>query len=393
MNPRAMLIRAFLAQNSAVGLAYGGFGVTILPMEQRFDVGRGTISLGLSLVVLMTGLVAPNVAGLAKRWGLRAVMISGALLCSAGYAALSFANGVWAALAAYLLLIGPGVGLSGTLPSTMLAVGWYPHARGRAMGLVTMPVVLAITPLAGVTLISHFGLPSFFLVLAALHLASVPILAGIREAMLPQASPSHARLHTTSRGIVARPLFWLVMIGGGLLNATAIIGSVHMVAVGIERGLTPTQAGLLVSFMGAASIGGAILFGWLGDRLGGALTLAVIAAGFAASWAVIGMTGGLGLMVPAILVIGAVGPGVFTGISLLCNHMFGPASMARAVGLFSMFSVPFTFVLPPAAGWIHDQAGSYRPVMAALVLGGVLVAMLFWAIGRREPHTGSVLAG
>lgn len=395
--PRAMLLRAFLAQNCAVGFAYGSFGITILPLQERFGVGRGAVSLGLSLVVLMTGLAAPMVAGLALRFGLRTIMVIGALLCCAGYGLLSVATDINMALAAYGLLIGPGVGLSGTLPATMLASGWFPHARGRAIGLATMPVVIAMTPLAGLAMISAFGLSAFYLALCALHLLTVPVLMGVREAAMPVPTAvadlaglaagklSHGRV-LDLKGIVSRPLFWAVMVGAGLLNAIGIIGSVHMVAVAIERGLTAPQAALLASLMGASSVAGAVGVGWLADRIGGAWSLALIALGFAVSWAVIAVTGWLPLMVPAILLIGVAGPGVFTSVSLLLGHAFGPATMPRAVGLFSMFSVPFTFVLPPAAGVLHDMVGDYQPVMTAIVFGGLAVAMLFCLVGRSEPR-------
>jgi cyanate permease len=387
--PRAMLLRAFVAQNSAVGLTYGGFGVSILPLQDRFDAGRGAVSLGLSLVVMMTGIVAPMVPALAHRFGLRAMMCAGALLCAAGYGALSLAPSLALALAAYALLVGPGVGLVGTLPSTILAAGWYPQARGRAIGITTMPVLVAITPIAGMALITRFGLPVFFLTLAGLHLLTLPVLMGVRQAAHPLPSGDGgqpARGVMTTRAILTHPLFWAVMIGGGLLNAAGIIGTVHMVAIGIERGLSAPQAALLASLMGGASILGAVGVGWLGDRLGGAWALALVALGFALAWAVIGTTGWLPVMAPAILLIGLAGPGVFTSVSLLFGHVFGPASMSRAVGLFSMMSVPLTFCLPPLAGWVHDLVGGYRPVMAAIVGGSLAVALLCCMIGRSEPH-------
>jgi len=385
---RGMLLLAFIAQNSAVGCAYGGFGVSILPLQERFHAGRGAVSLGLSLVVLMTGLAGPLVASLAHRFGLRTIMIIGAILCCMGYAVLSIAPDMTTVLLAYGLLVGPGVGLSGTLPASVLASGWYPGARGRAIGISTMPVLLAITPIAGVALIQRYGLPGFYLALAAVHLLTLPLLIGVREAPSlprPAAGPHIDHDAMGLHAILTHPLFWAAMIGGGLLNATGIIGSVHMVAVVIERGLPPVQAALLASLMGAASIIGALGFGWLSDRLGGAWALALVAIGFAFSWTLIVFTASLPLMVPAILLIGVSGPGVFPSVSLFFAHEFGAATMSRAIALFGMFSIPFTFILPPAAGWLHDLVGDYRPVMAGIICCCVIVATLFCLIGRKEP--------
>lgn len=386
---RAMLARAFIAQNCAVGCAYGSFGITILPLQSRFDASRGAVSLCFSLVVLMSGASASLVAMFVERIGLRAVMTIGALLCIAGYALLAVAPSLAVVLAAYALLVGPGVGLSGTLSSSLLASGWYPHARGWAIGVTTMPILLAAAPIAGMALIRNEGLPAFYLALAALHLLSLPVLAGIRAAASgmsaapDRAVPDGAVMPVGA--LLAHPLFWAAMIGGGLLNATGIIGSVHMVAVAIERGLAADQAALLASLMGGASVLGAVAVGWLCDRLGGAWALALIAAGFCLSWAAIALTAGLPVMVAAILVIGAVGPGVFPSVSLLFVHRFGIAMMPRAVGLFGILSVTITFLLPPAAGWTRDLAGTYRPVMAAIVCGCAAIAAFFCLVGRREP--------
>ncbi|ANI79682.1 MULTISPECIES: MFS transporter [Sphingobium] len=392
---RSMLLRAFVAQNCAVGCAYGGFGVSILPLQDRFDANRATVSAGLSLVVLMTALIGPLVAALAKRFGLRSIMVAGALLCCAGYGLLSIAWNMPVVLAAYALLVGPGVGLSGTLPASLLASGWFPEARGRAIGLTTMPVVIAAAPMAGLALIQNFGLPGLYLAMAGLHLLTVPLLLGVHEAPLAPVAADNVHQEgraETGRGLLSHPLFWFAMVGAGLLNATGIVGSVHMVAVSVERGLPMAQAALLASLMGGASVFGAVAIGWLCDHLGGARSLAVVAGGFALGWAIIGLTGSLPAMTLAILLIGVSGPGVFPSVTLLFAHSFGPAAMARAVALFGMFSVPLTFFLPPAAGWLHDMARDYRPVIATIVCTCSIVAMLFALIARREDRMGGVLS-
>jgi len=387
---RSMLLRAFVAQNCAVGCAYGGFGVSILPLQDRFDANRATVSAGLSLVVLTTALTGPLVASLARRFGLRSIMVAGALLCCAGYALLSVAWDMAIVLAAYALLIGPGLGLSGTLAASFLASGWFPEARGRAIGLTTMPVVLAAAPMAGLALIQNFGLSGLYLASAGLHLLTVPLLLGVREAPIAPVAAGDIHRDGPARGLLSHPLFWFAMVGAGLLNATGIVGSVHMVAVSVERGLPMAQAALLASLMGGASVLGAVAIGWLCDHLGGARALAVVAGGFALGWTIIGLTGSLLPMTLAILLIGVSGPGVFPSVSLLFAHSFGPAAMARAVALFGMFSVPLTFFLPPAAGWLHDMAGDYRPVMAAIVCTCSAVAMLFALIARHEAGRGKV---
>jgi cyanate permease len=391
---RAMLVRAFVAQNAAIGCIYGGFGISVLPLQERFAASRGAVSLGLSLVILATALAGLAVASLSRRFGLRRIILLGGTMCALGYTVLAFAPNLTIALLAFGLLVGPGVGLSGTLPAGILVSEWYPGARGRSIGLATMPVLGSLVPLAGAALIQRGGLTAFYLGLAALHAVSLPLLAGIREAPRAgrAAGSSFIPRAMTLRRLLGQPLFWATILGAGLLNAISIISSAHMVGVLIERGLPTMQAALLASVMGASSIAGAVAIGWLCDRIGGAWALVAVAGGFTLAWAVIGLGAQLVAMVPAIMTIGVVGPGIFPGVSLLFTRAFGAATMPRAMAMFGMMAVPMTFVLPAVAGWVHDLAGSYHPVMTAITLASLAVAGLFCVIGLRQPtRTGRAL--
>jgi len=381
-----MLLRAFLSQNVAIGCAFGGYGVSVPALRERFDAGSGTVSLGLALVVLAMGVLGPLVATLSVRFGLRRVMMTGTILSGMGYVALALAPSMPAALFAFALLVGPGVALFGSLPVSLLAGGWYPEARGRAVGLANMPVLVSLAPLIGLAVIQDHGMPGFYLVLAGLHVLLVPVLWGVRDApaTTPPGEDAAIDAGISPRALLTRPLFWILVLGGGALNATAIAGATHMVAVAVERGIAPAQAAVLASVMGAASVAGSLGIGILCDRLGGARALAVVAASFAIAWVVIALATAVPLLIPAMLVVGACGAGVFPAVIVLCAHAFGRQGLGVAVGLFGMCTLPLTFLLPPAAGLLRDGAGSYLPVMEFIIAGCVLVALVFAAIGRLE---------
>jgi hypothetical protein len=54
-----MLLRGFFAQNVAIGCAFGGFAVSILALEERFQTSRALAEMVLALVVLTMSLLAP----------------------------------------------------------------------------------------------------------------------------------------------------------------------------------------------------------------------------------------------------------------------------------------------------------------------------------------------
>ena len=87
---RMMVFRAFLAQNVAIGCAFGAFGISVLPLQQMYGASRGATTLALALAVLVMGLVSPLVATLIGRIGLRWTMTIGTLMSGIGYALLLY---------------------------------------------------------------------------------------------------------------------------------------------------------------------------------------------------------------------------------------------------------------------------------------------------------------
>jgi cyanate permease len=318
-------------------------------------------------------------------------MILGTILSGLGYVALAFSPSIYLMLVAYAVLIGVGIAMYGPFPSSVLASNWFQPSPGPAIGFVNTPLFVALLPMAGLSLITHRGLPAFFLALAALHVLLLPFVWGVRDApaaMEAAGADAHHAPPVPARAILSRPLFWTMTIGAGALNAAGITGVSHIVAFALERGISATQAALLISVMGGASIIGSLVVGMICAAIGAARTLALTGAGLALSWLVLLSTDSLPLMVPATLVIGACGAGVFPSVNVLSGQVFGTAALARVIGLFGLFTLPLTFCLPPAAGVLHDAARSYDPVVMVLVAICGAVMLLFYTtariIARRE---------
>jgi cyanate permease len=377
-----MAIRGFFCQNVASGCAFGGFGVTVVPLQQKFGTSLGMATLGLALTVLVIGLVSPFVATLLGRFGLRRTMTAGAVFSGLGYILLAFAPNMATVLFAYAVPIGVGLTMFGPFPSSVLASSWFRDNPGPALGFVNMPVFLALIPLIGQMVIRDHGLMPFYLILAALHLLLLPLSLGIAEAPVEAVDASSAGDAASSHGMTAgevlrQPIFWVIVAGGGALNAAAISGIAHLFSFGLERNIPPEQAAMLLSLLGGASILGSLLIGLLCGRLGATRTLALLGIGFSLSWLVLLITSELALMSAAAMVIGASGAGTFPAISMLSGRSFGQASMARVIGLFSLLTSPLTVCLPPLAGVLHDATGSYNAVAMTIIGGGAAVAILF----------------
>nr|WP_277998569.1 MFS transporter [Sphingomonas liriopis] len=387
-----MVVRALIAQNLTIGCAFGGFGVTLLALQARYQVPLGVVSMGLALVVLTMSLAGPFVAVAVRRLGLRATMLIGITLSGSGYVVLALAGTIAIALVAFALLIGIGVALSGSLPTSLLAGGWYPHMRGRAVGIAMMPILVMVMPIVGQSVIAMHGLSAFYGAMALLHLVLVPVILGVRD---PPFIPDAREVVSDDPGvttvaILRRPAFWCIVLGGGLLNAVGITGVSHIVAIAVERGIAPSQAAMIAAILGGASIAGSLVSGWCADRFGGAWAMATMAAAFAIGWAVIANTTLLAPMIAATLLIGMAGSGVFTASNVLITRLFGFLLLGRVIGLMSLFGLPLLFLLPPAAGLLHDRAASYAPVMLTIVAICAATAALLLFVGRSERR---VMAG
>ena len=385
---RMMVFRAFLAQNVAVGSAFGGFGISVLPLQELHGASRGATTLALALAVLMMGLVSPLVATLIGRIGLRWTMTIGTLMSGIGYALLAIAPSMPVVLLLYALPIGVGLAMFGPFPSSVLASNWFRHNPGPALGVANMPLFVALLPMVGIFILRDHGLSAFYLILAALHVLLLPVMLGVADG--PQdggEQPGHPHAGEASamlpnRTVLRSPAFWVMCLGAGYLNAVGITGVSHLVAFVAERGVAADEAAGLLSIMGGAAVIGSLAIGFLCGRLGAPLALALIAGGLAISWASLLSTISFPIMALASLMLGAGGAGVFPAINMLSGRLFGQQSLPRVVGLFGLVTLPLTFFLPPLAGVLRDAVGGYTPVASIIIGGCALVVIIFVAMAR-----------
>ena len=390
---RKMVGRAFLAQNVAVGAAFGGFGVSVLPLQQAYGTTTAMAALALSLCVLVLGLVSPAVGTLIGRIGLRWTMIAGVLISGVGYALLAVAPNMATVLLLYAVPLGVGLAMFGPFPSSVLASNWYPHNPGPALGIANMPLLVALLPMVGLVVIRDHGLATFYLVLAALHLALIPFLLGISDRPV-QAEPlagghghgAAAPGMLPTRALLASPAFWMMALGAGFLNAVGITSVSHLAAVVAERGVAPSEGAGLLAIMGGSAVLGSLAVGFLCGKLGAARTLALIAAALALSWFALLGSDAFGLMAICALVLGAGGAGVFPAVNMLSAGLFGQLSLPRVIGLFGMVTLPLTFGVPPVVGLLRDAVGRYGPVIGLLIAGCVAAAVIFLVTGRSRPQ-------
>ncbi|VVP11023.1 putative transporter YycB [Pseudomonas fluorescens] len=215
-----------------------------------------------TLPVLCLGLFAPLAPVLARRFGAERVVL-GILLMLAGGIILRSSFGE-IGLFAGSVLAGASIGVIGVLLPGIVKRD-FPKQAGTMTGVYTMALCLGAAMAAGATvpLSEHFdkswALGLGFWVVPALVAAIF---------WLPQVSQKHGAHHVAYRvrGLLRDPLAWQVTLYMGLQSSLAYIVFGWLPSILIGRGLTPTQAGLVLSGSVLIQLISSLAAPWLATR-------------------------------------------------------------------------------------------------------------------------------
>jgi MFS family permease len=281
------------------------------------------------------------------------------------------------------------------LPSNILAANWFVKEQGRALGLVTMPVLVMLVPMASSWTLEHYGLNTVFLALAVAHLLVLPLMPFVidRPEQVGQ-RPLGQEAVTTGvselppidlRTLLRLPVLWLATIAIGIAVGGGILKAAHLIALVTDRGWSLERAAFLFSLSGGTGIRGAVAFGWLADKVGAGYSLVINCLVQAGVWFIFLYPVGYGLLVVDAVLVGACGGGLAAAQGVLLNRLFGIRNYARVMGIVTFLTLPFTFGAAPFASALYDATGSYT-VPVALQIGAFFVAAgIFLYIQRRLP--------
>jgi MFS family permease len=366
---------AFLSFNLAIGCVYGAYGVLIAPIEAKMGVTRDVSSLALSLILLAIALSAPIIGVLVSKYSIRLLMIIGALMVGAGFVVAALATTMTVLLAAYGLLIGPGTCLTATMLPSTLVTRWYSVNRGRALGLVNMPLLAAFMAPAAAVVVREHGLSNTYFIMAGIMaLLLLPLLFVVDNPPSTIApSGEHATAGGADRGMSIGQLllsarFWTLSLAYAAVMVGATILAAHLVPMTMQWGVDATRAATLLSASSLGGVAGAVVFGWVADRVGGAVTLAILCVSGAILWGAMLLQPGFAALLLIAALMGLTGAPVVVGIGMALSQRFGPASFGRAFGLSNLVNLPFIVLGVPIAGRVYARTGSYAGALIGLVV-------------------------
>jgi MFS family permease len=363
------------------------FGVWMRPLEADFQVDRSAISLVAALSLLVFGLGQPLLGRQVDVRGPRLIVPGSVLLTGLGVVVASQMSSYLGFVVAFGLLA--PIGFAGAANATIVALvaQRFEENRGLIYSICSAggplgQMAFAAGAAAGV---AAFGWRTTMFYLGLVLLAIVlPVVAVLlrgaprpRQELLPSL-PETLRMAFRARGFVL--LWWAYFICG-----VTTLGPVHthVVAYGVDRGLSEVGAAGILSLVGLFDIAGLILAGRVADRWGGRRPL--IAAFMIRSVALLWLataTSETALIVFA-LFFGLTDMATIPFSAAATAEMFGPRMLGLLTGLLAVAHSTGASLGSYLAGRGYELLGGYPPVIVASVVVALTAALIAFAMDTR----------
>jgi len=391
---RRIVITALgISQILAWGTSFYFPAVFAQPIVRDTGWSLGFIVGGVSLGLLVAGLISPQVGKLIGRHGGRPVLLASSLFYAAGLIGVGLSPALPVYLAAWVL-IGIGMG-TGLYDAVFAALGrlYGSEARGPITNLTLFGGFSSTIcwPLSAF-MIEHVGWRSACLIYAGLHLVvSLPLqMAVVRSTAqrTPATTARDADPQCAEPPRLANEALIFALLAA-VLSLAAGIGSivvVHLLIFLQARGVDYAVAVSLGTLFGPAQVGARVVERLFGARyhpiwtMIGSCTLMAVG--------LLMLFGGFPALVLTILIYGA-GYGIsWIGRGTLPLALFGPVRFPRLMGKLAFPSL-IVQALAPSAGALLIEASGADTTIALLTLlalaNVVMIGVLWWLCRARRP--------
>jgi MFS family permease len=347
--------------------------VLLEPMGQATGWSRAGISAAMTLAFLCMGLAGFGWGAVSDRFGPRVVVMAGSVLLGAACVLASRAQSLLAFQLLYGVILGVAAG-SLFAPVMAATAASFERHRSLAVSLVSAGMGVApmtVSPLAGWLVTQHDWRTALSVIGIGAWVLLLPAAWFIRRA--PQAGGG-ARVDDVQSVSVRQALgsraFLVLGLAFFACCATHSGPIFHTVSYAIGCGVPTVLAVTIYSMEGLAGLGGRVVFGLLGDRLGAKPVLVaglLVQAFAAAAYLAVDTISGFYAVAA---VFGLAYGGVMPLYAALAREAFGPRILGTVLGAASLLSSLGMALGPLAGGWLYDRFGSYSAMYAgALVLG------------------------
>ncbi len=353
--------------------------VLLRPMAQSTHWSVTGISMAMTIAFLAMAVASLFWGGLSDRVGPRAVVLVGSLVLASSLALASRAS----TLPQFQLVFGVLVGASTAAifaPMMACVTGWFDTQRSLAVSLVSAGMGMApvtMSPLAAWLVTRQDWRATMLIMAGVVAVTMVPLSFLVRRppALGGEGAAVEAASRMSLRQALGSPQFLILAAANFFCCATHSGPIFHTVSYAVTCGIPLMAAVTIYSVEGLSGLGGRLVFGLLGDRLGakrvlvaGLLVQALAALAYL-------YASGLSTFYAAAALFGFVYAGVMPLYSVIIRENFPLPMMGTVIGGVAMAGGLGMAAGPITGGLIYDVFGGYGWMFAgAFVLG--LVACL-----------------
>ncbi len=368
-------IGMLIGPNSMVSASMSLF---MAPLSKEFHLTRASISAILLISPLTTGLCSPLAGRAIDRFGLRRVLLTGALIFALASMSRAFVVAPWQ-LALSFFVVSIASAMNSSVGYAKLVSLWFSHHRGLMLGLITAlgaglgsalaPQIMRVVIMHWNWRVAYFSLGAFVLLLPLPLLFFLIREPRCRSTTDPLAHEEDLPGLTRAEAL-RKPAFWLILAAIFLASMSLIGTTAHAVPLLVEHGFSTLIGTTAISFFFSGGIAGQLTAGFVADRVNSqrvvlpyflsALVGAMIV--HTANHVVVLLAGALlmGLGQGAEIAFAAYLTSRYFGLRAyggIYSLFFGASNVGIALGVYSM-------------GFCHDHFGSYH--LMAYVFGGAL---------------------
>jgi len=343
------------------------------------------ISAAMTLAFIAMAFGSMAWGSLSDRIGTRAVVMTGAVLLPASVALASRAP----SLPVFQLVFGLAVGGSTAAvfaPMMACVTGWFDTHRSLAVSLVSAGMGMApmtMSPLAAWLVSMHDWRTSMLVIAALAAVVMIPASLLVHRAPVlegAQPAPADAPAAMSVADALRSPQFIILLLTNFFCCATHSGPIIHTVSYAETCGIPVVAAVSIYSVEGLAGMGGRIVFGFLGDRIGAKRMLVagllVQAFGALGYYFVHTLDG----FYAVATLFGFIYAGVMPLYSVIARENFPLRMIGTVIGGCAMAGSLGMATGPIAGGLIVDTFGSYGRLYigsSAIGFGAFLIATMF----------------
>jgi MFS family permease len=387
-NPWAVIPVLGVTQILAWGSSYYLLAVLAKPIAADTGWPFGWVVGGLSLGLLVAGIVSPRVGRSIQRLGGRLVLATSAVLLALGLIGLALSPNLYVYVAAWLVL-GAGMG-AGLYDAAFATLGrLYGQQARTAITTLTLFGGFASTigwPLSAL-LVAHFGWRDACLIYAAVHLLvllPLYLFALPKEQALPPLEPAEAD-GGAGRALLRPgelPLFALLALVTMVSAMISALFSVHLLTILQARGIALAAAVGLGAIVGPSQVG-ARAIEMLLSRFHHPVWTKLVASSL--------LAGGIALLwirLP-IVAVALVGYGAGIGLESIARGtvplaVFGARRYPALMGLIAMPSLILQAASPSLGAILIAALGAHGAlgVLLAVALANLGLVIALFAVVR-----------